>query len=181
MYYSDSFAFVGAKGSGPTTMLTRAGALLLAVLGLAGVDPAAAQQPAPPDGPLHNAEPVTGPIVAWVQDVIDGDTIVVRARIWLGQDVETRVRLFGIDAPELKSRCEEEHRLALAARDFVRDRILGRRVGLIHISYDKYDRRVLARVVTPDGEDLGSALIHRGLGRAYDGGVRQGWCAGKTH
>jgi hypothetical protein len=42
-----------------------------------------------------------GPIPAELVRVIDGDTIEVRARIWLDLDLTTRVRLAGIDAPEL--------------------------------------------------------------------------------
>ena len=159
-------------------MIVRTGAVLLGALGLGGAGLSAAP---PPGGLPGGNEPVAGPVAAWVQDVIDGDTVVVRARIWLGQDVETRVRLFGIDAPEMKARCDEEQRLALAARDFVNERVMGRRVSLVDIRYDKYGRRVLGRIVTPEGEDLGEALIRRGFARAYDGGARQGWCAAKRY
>lgn len=123
---------------------------------------------------------MTGPIAAWVDEIVDGDTIVVRARIWLGQDVETRVRLSGVDAPELKARCAEEQRLALAARDFVQARVARKRVSLLDIRYDKYGRRVLARVLTPEGEDLAQALIRRGLARAYDGAKRRSWCGAEN-
>ncbi len=40
--------------------------------------------------------------------VIDGDTIEVRARIWLDQFLVTRVRLRDIDAPEFTGRCPAE-------------------------------------------------------------------------
>ena len=36
--------------------------------------------------------------------------------------------------------------------------------------------RVLARVETGAGADLGPLLIGAGLGRAYDGGKRKPWC-----
>ncbi len=42
---------------------------------------------------------IPGPILARVVEVIDGDTILVEARIWLDQVVTTRVRLAGVDAP----------------------------------------------------------------------------------
>ena len=160
-------------------MITRAAALLLGAMALNGLSDV--QAPGGfSDTPPNGAEPVAGPVAAWVFDVIDGDTIAVRARIWLGQDVDTRVRLFGIDTPELKARCEEEQRLAHAARDFVREKTQSRRVSLMDVRYDKYGRRVLARVVTADGEDLGQALIRRGLARPYDGGARRSWCTEKT-
>ena len=160
--------------NGVTAMMTRSAALFLGILGAAafGVGERVGA-PAPSD------EPVAGPVPAAVLEVIDGDTILVRARIWLGQDVETRVRLSGADAPEAKARCEEERVLARAARDFVRDRVESKRVALRDIRYDKYGRRVLARVITPDGEDLAESLIRHGLARAYGGGARSGWCPDK--
>ena len=110
--------------------------------------------------------------------VIDGDTIQVRARIWLGQDVETRVRLDGADAPELNGGCESARRLARRARDFVRALADGGRVILSHITYGKYAGRVLARVRVPGGEDFSDALIAAGLARPYGGGRRRSWCPG---
>jgi hypothetical protein len=56
--------------------------------------------------PAFCAEDVlNGPVNAELLRVIDGDTIEVRARIWLGLDLTTRVRLSGIDAPELDGAC----------------------------------------------------------------------------
>ena len=45
------------------------------------------------------ADTLPGPIQAEVLRVIDGDTIEVRAKIWLDQYIETNVRLAGLDAP----------------------------------------------------------------------------------
>ncbi len=52
---------------------------------------------------------------------IDGDTFEARVHLAPGQDVMTRVRLRGIDAPELKAACAEELRLAEAATTALRD------------------------------------------------------------
>ena len=69
------------------------------------------------------AEVLSGPVPARLVRVVDGDTVVVRARIWLGQEVEIHVRLAGIDAPELRGKCARERALAVRARDFVVARI----------------------------------------------------------
>ncbi|MGB8274614.1 MAG: thermonuclease family protein [Alphaproteobacteria bacterium] len=122
-------------------------------------------------------EVVPGPVPAEVVSVVDGDTIVVRAKIWLGQQVETRVRMAGVDAPELKGRCPRERELAAAARDLVQTKIGGAKVWLRDVRYDKYGSRVLARVEDESGEDLASVLSRAGLARPYDGGARQPWCA----
>lgn len=154
-------------------MMTRATVILLGALVAAAAADVAERAGAPSD------EPVAGPVSAAVLRVIDGDTLLVRARIWLGQDVETRVRLAGADAPEMKARCEAELVLARAALEFVRARVGSKRVALHDIRYDKYGRRVLARVFTEDGEDLAESLIRHGLARAYGGGARAGWCPDK--
>lgn len=125
---------------------------------------------------LAAKEILAGPIQASVVEVIDGDTVIVRARVWLGQDVEVRVRLSGIDAPELRARCPEERRLALAARAYLSDRLVTGPVALTDIHYGKYAGRVIARLVDKDGADIGQALIENGLARPYRGGRRGKWC-----
>ncbi len=119
---------------------------------------------------------VPGPVPARVLAVIDGDTIRVRARIWIGQEVETRVRLAGVDTPELRGKCARERELAAAARALVVESIGEGTVTLTDIRYDKFGGRVLARVATASGEDLATLLVGAGVGRAYDGGRRATWC-----
>jgi endonuclease YncB( thermonuclease family) len=108
--------------------------------------------------------------------VIDGDTLRVKARVWLGQEVDTLVRLHGVDAPELDGRCADERRRAEDARAFVRRRTQDRPVTLVDVRTDKYGGRVLARVMAADGTDLGAALVAAGLAKAYRGGRRVPWC-----
>ena len=123
---------------------------------------------------------VAGPVAARVLAVIDGDTIAVSARIWIGQHVVTRVRIVGVDAPELRGGCPRERALAVEARDFVLDAIDAGVVMLRDIRYDKYGGRVLARVENGNGQDLAALLVAAGLGRAYDGGARASWCEGSS-
>ncbi len=124
---------------------------------------------------------LAGPVRARVLSVVDGDTIEVRAAIWLDQEVFARVRLAGVDAPELRGRCERERELASAARDYLAVRLAPRdgvavEVQLHDIRYGKYAGRVLARVETLDGADLGRGLMGAGLARPYAGGSRVTWC-----
>ncbi len=122
------------------------------------------------------SELLPGPVPADVVSVIDGDTLDVRAHVWLGQTVAIRVRLDGIDTPELRGRCAAERTAAEAARELVRARIGADPVRLMEVRYGKYAGRVLARIVLEDGEDLGAILLAAGLGRPYDGGARAPWC-----
>lgn len=131
-----------------------------------------------------------GPIDAEVVEVIDGDTISVRARVWLDQDVNVRVRLDGVDAPELRGRCPAEKRLARQARDFMKAETDGKRVVLSDVRYGKFAGRVVARVgatdepraragkrrPAPNTRDLGEALVNARLARPYRGGKRGSWC-----
>ncbi|MFO1190100.1 MAG: thermonuclease family protein [Alphaproteobacteria bacterium] len=114
--------------------------------------------------------------------IIDGDTLAVRARIWLGQEIETRVRLKGIDAPEMNGRCERERVLARAAKAFLAQQVAADEgqftYRLREVRWDKYGGRVIARLERPDGQDVGDALVAAGLARPYGGTARQGWCDG---
>lgn len=138
---------------------------LIAVIGIHAPTPAALAR-----------DTLPGPVPAEVVEVIDGDTIRVRAHIWLGQAVETAVRLNGINAPELRGDCEQERRLAAAAKDYLARRLIGRAVRLRDIQQDKYGGRVVAQVDDAEGRDLGEELVAAGLARPYGGGKRGKWC-----
>jgi micrococcal nuclease len=126
-------------------------------------------------------ESLAGPVPALVTQVIDGDTLRVRAQIWLGHEVATLVRLAGIDTPETSATCPRARRLASEATDFVNAK-LGpndgetRHVWLKDIHYGKYAGRIVARVELNDGEDLSQALLAAGLAQPYDGRRRRPWC-----
>ena len=98
--------------------------------------------------------------------MLDGDTLVINARNWLGQVVSTKVRLAGVDAPELRGRCARESRMARNARSFV-GKLAGQVVTLRDIRYGKFAGQVIARDFTAEGEELGQALIAAGLARSY--------------
>src|SRR6266849_291460 len=110
------------------------------------------------------AEALAGPVAANVERVVDGDTIEVKAAIWLGQTLTVRVRIDGVDAPELEARCPEERKLALAARDFLAGRLEGGPVKFTRVVYDKYGGRVRADVADAAG-DIAQALLAAGLAR----------------
>lgn len=116
-----------------------------------------------------------GPVRATVTRVIDGDTFEASAAIWLDQQIVVHVRIAGIDAPELRARCDAERQGAEAARDFLARRIAGGEVRLSRIRYDKYGGRVDAAVADDRG-DIAQALLRARLARPYDGGRREGWC-----
>lgn len=118
-----------------------------------------------------------GPVEARVRTVIDGDTVLVAARIWLGQRVVIRVRLAGIDAPELRGRCAAETARGRAARDRLQKLLVSRQVTLRDVRYGKYAGRVIARLFAEDGTEASTVLLKEGLARRYRRGRRRGWCS----
>ena len=130
------------------------------------------------------AEPTTGLLRSGHSDevirVLDGDTFEARVRSWPGMDVTTRVRLRGIDAPEMRARYEDERCKALAARDALTRILSEGAVGIARIGQDKYGGRVDADVSTARTPDVSAALLERGqvlgFARRYSGGRRDGWC-----
>jgi endonuclease YncB( thermonuclease family) len=97
---------------------------------------------------------------------VDGDTI---------HCGEQRVRVLGLDAPELRGRCEAERRLAQAATERLSG-LLEQGVRLDASGQDRFGR-TLAVVRDQHGEDVARVLIREGLARAYHGrGPREGWC-----
>lgn len=127
-----------------------------------------------------SGERIPGPIPARVIRVIDGDTLLARARIWLGQQVETRVRVADIDAPEMRGKCPEERGLARQALDLVKTTVGDGEIVLRDIQFGKFAGRVVARVEAKGGTDLAGTLIKAGLGRIYRGGKRLSWCSGES-
>lgn len=121
-------------------------------------------------------ETIAGPVFAKVINVYDGDTIEVMARVWPGHQINVRVRIRGIDAPEMRSRCSSERFAALNARDRLRKFIAGHPVLLTDIKGGKYFGRVLANVKTHSGHNVKSVLLASGLVRPYRGKRRRGWC-----
>lgn len=120
---------------------------------------------------------VTGQYRAQVLRVIDGDTIEARIAIWLGNDIVSKIRLRGIDAPELNGACAWEVRQAAASRERLQALIGQGSILLTEIGGDKYFGRVLARVLTPTGSDVAHILLAEGLARPYYGGKRSEWCS----
>ena len=116
-------------------------------------------------------------VPATIIGVYDGDTITVRAQVWPNSYWEGKVRLRGVDTPELggRAKCPEEAEAALRARTLVQ-RYIGQRVLVINPANGKYAGRIIADVITEDGKFLDEVLMEAGLAREYGGGKRGTWC-----
>jgi endonuclease YncB( thermonuclease family) len=108
---------------------------------------------------------------------IDGDTFEARVHLSPGLDLTTRVRLRGIDAPELKASCPQELQMAESATDALRALLGEGEVTISNIGPDKYSGRVVADAATRTTQNVSTAMLAAGHARSYNGGHRSGWCA----
>ena len=121
------------------------------------------------------AEPA---VYARVMSVYDGDTFTAEADVWPGHTIETRVRISGVDTPEVggRSKCDREQQAGVRARTRLSELLNAGDVLLKEVRNDKYAGRVLARVVA-GGLDVANVLLAEGLAREYHGGKRFEWCS----
>ena len=114
-------------------------------------------------------------IMAEVISVYDGDTFKAEAMVWPGFTWRGNIRVGGVDTPEIRGKCDLERKLAINARDFVRENI-GKTVALENVKLGKYAGRVVATVLLEDGSSLADILIAAGLGQPYKGRKKRSWC-----
>ena len=85
--------------------------------------------------------------------IVDGDTFYLSG-------VDTRIRLWGVDAPERSASGGAEATRALA------ELTAGRRIVCKHVDTDRYGR-IVGQCFLPSGEDVAALMIARGAAREY--------------
>jgi len=107
-------------------------------------------------GESHSQPPQS----ALVVQVVDGDTVVLAGGI--------KVRVLGIDAPEMEKDGRPADFLAHKAKAALTELTLNRTVGLEYdrLRYDHYGR-LLAYLLLPDQTLVNAELVRRGLARVY--------------
>jgi len=101
---------------------------------------------------------------AKIIDVYDGDTVTAIVDLGFLHFQEMKLRLYGIDTPELRG---EEREQGLIVRDIVRDLILDKEVE-IYSYKDKQGKygRYLATIVL-DGININEYLVNQGHAKVY--------------
>lgn len=110
-------------------------------------------------------------------DNYDGDTMTMMVEIFPHPPiiVELKVRLWGVDTPEILGRCLDEKSLAQKAKSYVHSALsTAEEITIKIMGRDKYGR--VSGMVAYDGNDLASELLSEGLARPYHGGKRESWC-----
>lgn len=119
-------------------------------------------------------------IVVKFERIYDGDTVVVRLDTLPEPLNKLRIRIEGIDTPEInsKARCPQEEMKGQAARRQLAT-FLGSAAELrvYQFRWDKYGGRLLGDLHTPDGS-VRDLMIKSGFAVPYSGeGARRDWCA----
>ena len=127
-------------------------------------------------GPVYAKEILDGPFDFELVEVIDGDTFRAKVKIWLGQTVTVKVRLKGVDTPEMNGKCAAEKKLARQAKAFAEKWLKENQTQLVNVHYGTYAGRVLATTRQPDGTTLSTALLSQKLAKPYRG-RKAHWCS----
>ena len=102
--------------------------------------------------------------------VVDGDT--VDAEIDCGFDIiyKSRIRLYGIDTPESRTRNLDEKARGKLASQFIKDKIAEAKLVKVKTKLDKKGKfgRVLGSIIADD-LDLNQTMIEKHLAVAYFG------------
>lgn len=105
---------------------------------------------------------------ACITEVYDGDTVTAVVNLGFDIDITMKLRLYGINAPEVRG---EQQELGIKARDWLREQVLGE-VVIINTIKDKKDKygRYLADIYYSNGmigssipESINNLLVKNGL------------------
>ncbi len=105
-----------------------------------------------------------GPYRGVVDLVHDGDTVNVKLDVGFDLTVYARVRVNGINAPELSTHAGKD------AREFARNVLpVGDAVQVVSHGWDKYGGRVDGSITLPDGRDFAQLMLESGHAKPYTG------------
>lgn len=115
--------------------------------------------------------------VSEITSIYDADTFRVNIHSWpriIGERIPIRVN--GIDAPEMRGKCQKETELARKAKKVTVAMLRnGKEIELRNLKRGKYFR-IVADVYI-DGKSLSEVLISQGLAYEYYGGKKKSWCS----
>lgn len=107
--------------------------------------------------------------VSHIHSVYDGDTCTVDIDLGLNIIIrKEKIRLFGIDTPELRGVSDEEKERGRQARDWLREHLDAAEEVLIRTHKDKSGKygRLLGELIA-DGKNLNTALVDQGMAKEY--------------
>jgi len=110
---------------------------------------------------------------AKVLDVYDGDTMTLLIDVGFNIHLKEKVRLTGIDTPEIRTSSTREKIHGIHVRDYLREMLLGNIVEIETTKEGKFGRYLVD--VFYEDLHINQHLIDRGDAKPYDGGKREKW------
>ena len=109
---------------------------------------------------------------ALITEVYDGDTCTAIVDLGLNVSVKAKLRLSGIDSPELRGVTEEVKKRAEDSREYLKQRLLNKMVRIHSLKKGKYGRLVVKIWVYDDDgklpeESINEEMIRKGLAEIY--------------
>lgn len=115
--------------------------------------------------------------IADIIKVYDGDTVTAVVDLGFKTSIKIKIRLVGIDTPEIRTKDLDEKEKGLITRDWLRERILGKKV-LLHTTKRGKFGRWLGTIWDLEEDKLefensyNGKLISEGFAKAYSGDKR---------
>lgn len=126
---------------------------------------------------------------ATVLDVVDGDTVDLMIDLGFKIHHKIRVRLYGVNTPESRTKDLAEKALGLKAKQFTKDWLTSHKWVYVNTIPDKNDKygRILARIYSSENIDdpstacLNTDIIQAGYAREYFGVGDKTWAEFKNN
>jgi endonuclease YncB( thermonuclease family) len=113
-----------------------------------------------------------------IKRIVDGDTVDVIIDLGFSTYVKRRIRMYGINTPESRTRDLEEKARGLASKERLEELMEGQKIVMRSWGKGKYGRTLGELFVEketsigPDFTNINQTLVKEGFAEAYFGGKR---------
>lgn len=108
---------------------------------------------------------------AKVIEIYDGDSCTIA--MWVGfQRYSFKLRLFGIDTPELRTKNTAEKEAGYKAKDYLCGLILGKKVNIVFAEKEEKFGRLLGTIYLK-GKNINQMMVTAGHAKEYFGGKKE--------
>lgn len=110
--------------------------------------------------------------ISSVSKVVDGDTVDLTIDVGFYMFTIQRIRIAGVDTPEMASKDETERTVANDAKTFVEKWFSNGKQFTIKTTKDDKYGRMLGEIKNERGECINTLLVEKGYAWPYDGGTK---------
>lgn len=108
-----------------------------------------------------------------VLKIVDGDTIDCIVDLGFDMMMEARIRLAGIDAPELRTRDTEEKKFGMYAKEWLLNKLNGDIIVTTEYDNEKGKYGRILGTIWVDGVNINHQMITENVAVAYTGGNKE--------